>query len=113
LQSEFNSAAPPAISGGLSPDTPMVIKAADGAEFRFTALTLEDYQGGNKIDVVAHIKVESVSDSIAARKLNVAAASALLAMHPELRKAFQGVWVFSDAPNQSPYATELPMGEIK
>ena len=113
LQTEFTGAAPSALSGGLGPDTPMVVKAADGTEFRFTALTVEDYQGGDKIDVVAHIRVDSTSDNVAARKLNVLAASTLVATHPELRKAFHGVWVFSDAPGQNPYATELAMSEIK
>jgi len=107
------AAVPSAISGGLSADTPLVVKAADGTEFRFTALTVEDYQGGDKIDVVAHIKVDSVADNAAARKGNVVAISALVAAHPELRKAFHGVWVFADAPGQSPYATELAMTEIK
>ncbi len=113
LQAEFGTAVPSAISGGLGPDTPLVVKATDGTEFRVTSLTVEDYQGGDKIDVVAHIKVESVADSAAARKLNVAAAATLLATHPELRKAFHGVWVFSDAPGQSPYATEVAMADIK
>jgi hypothetical protein len=113
LQAELNAAVPSAVSGGLSPDSPLVIKSPDGAEFRFTTLTVEDFQGGDKIDVAAHIKVDSVTDNAAARKLNVAAISALLAAHPELRKAFHGVWVFADAPGQSPYATELAMNEIK
>jgi len=113
LQAELAAAVPSAISGGLSADTPLVVKAADGTEFRFTALTVEDYQGGDKIDVVAHIKVDSVADNAAARKGNVVAISALVAAHPELRKAFHGVWVFADAPGQSPYATELAMTEIK
>lgn len=113
LQTELSADVPPAISGGLGPDTPLVVKAADGAEFRFTALTVEDFQGGDKIDVAAHIKVDTVSDNAAARKVNVAAISALVAAHPELRKAFHGVWVFADAPGQSPYATELAMTEIK
>ena len=113
LQTEFSGAVPSAISGGIGPDTPLVIKATDGTEFRFTALTIEDYRGGDKIDVVAHIKVESVSDNAATRKLNVAAAGALVATHPELRKVFHGVLVFADAPGQSPYATELGMSEIK
>ena len=113
LSTELGSAIPPAISGGLSSDSPLVVKAADGTEFRFTALTVEDYQGGDKIDVAAHIKVDSVADNAAARKVNVAAIAALVAAHPELRKAFHGVWVFSDAPGQSPYATELAMTEIK
>jgi hypothetical protein len=113
LQTELGAAVPSAISGGIGADTPLVVKSADGAEFRFTALTIQDYQGGDRIDVVAHIKVDSVSDNAAARKLNAAAINALVAAHPELRKAFHGVWVFADAPGQSPYATELAMDEIK
>jgi hypothetical protein len=37
---------------------------------------------------------------------------ALLAEHPELRQAFHGLWVYANAPNQRPYAIELPMGDI-
>jgi len=113
LQNELAATVPPAISGGLSADTPLVVKAADGTEFRFTALAVEDFQGGDKIDVVAHIKVDALGDNAAARQRNVAAITALVANHPELRKAFHGVWVFADAPNQNPYATELAMNEIK
>ena len=113
LQAELGAAVPPAISGGIGADSPLVVKAADGTEFRFTALTVEDYRGGDKIDVAAHIKVDSVADNAATRKLNVAAISALVAAHPELRKAFHGVWVFADAPGQAPYATALAMNEIK
>ena len=36
----------------------------------------------------------------------------LLAAYPELRKAFQGVWVFAETSGQNPYATEEAMGEI-
>jgi hypothetical protein len=113
LQNELTSSVPSAVSGGLSPDTPLVVKAADGTEFRFTALSVQDYQGGDKIDVVAHIKVDALGDNAAARKLSVAAISALVAAHPELRRAFHGVWVFADAPGQSPFTTELAMNEIK
>ena len=114
LQAELSSALPPAVSGGLSADAPLVVKGGDGSEFRFTALTVEDAPGtADKVDIAAHIKVDSLGDGAAARQHNVAAMSALLAAHPELRKSFHGVWVFSDAPNQSPYGTELAMSEIK
>lgn len=113
LQTELGAAIPPAISSGIGPDSPLVVKGADGSEFRFTALSVEDYRGGDKIDVLAHIKVDSVADNVAARKLNTAAIAALVAAHPEFRKAFHGVWVFADAPGQAPLATELAMNEIK
>jgi hypothetical protein len=118
LQTELTSALPPAISGGIGPDAPMVLKAADGQEFRFTALSVQDApappaSNSAPLDVLAHIKVDSIGDATAARQRNIAAASALLAAHPELRKSFHGVWVFADAPGQSSYSTELAMPEIK
>ena len=61
----------------------------------------------------ARIKVDAIGDAVAARKRNVDAMTALLAAHPELRKEFHGVWIFADAPGQSPYGTELAMAEIK
>lgn len=112
LQTELASAAPPAVASGLSADAPLVVKGADGAEYRFTALTPEDFLGKDKVDIAAHLKVEALGDAAAARKRNVDAATALVAAHPELRKAFHGVWVFSEAAGGSPYATELAMSEI-
>jgi hypothetical protein len=113
LQTEATAAAPPAVSGGLSADAPLVVKGADGAEFRFTALTVQDFPGADKVDVAAHIKVAELGDGTAARKRNIDAMTALVAAHPELRKAFHGVWVFADAPGESPYGTEMAMTEIK
>ena len=114
LQAELISALPSAISSGISADAPLVVKGSDGSEFRFTALSVEDAPGvADKIDIAAHIKVDSLGDGAVPRQRNVAAMTALLAAHPELRKNFHGVWVFSDAPNLSPYGTELAMSEIK
>jgi hypothetical protein len=118
LQTELTSALPPAISSGLNSDTPLVVKAADGQEFRFTALSVQDAPvqaaaSSAQLDVLAHIRVESIGDSTAARQRNIAAASALLAAHPELRKSFHGVWVFADAAGQNSYSTELAMPDIK
>ena len=110
LHDELAGAAPPAVAGGLSADTPLVVKGKDGTEYRFTGLGVEDAL--SQVDVAAHMKVESLGDAAAARKRNIDAAAALLAAHPELRKTFHGVWVFADAPGQSPYGTELAMAEI-
>jgi hypothetical protein len=110
LRDELAGAVPPAVSGGLSADQPLVVKGRDGTEFRFTAVTVEDVL--SQVDVAAHIKVDALGDAAAARKRNVDAAAALVAAHPELRKAFHGVWVFAEAPGASPYATEMAMAEI-
>ena len=113
LQAETTGATPPAITGGIGPDAPLVVKAADGTEFRFTALAVDDSLHADKVDVAAHIKVETVGTATAARQRNADAMKALLAAHPEWRKAFHGMWVFADAPGESAFATESAMAEIK
>ncbi len=110
LQTELQAAAPPPVSNGISADAPLVVKAQDGAEFRITSLGVDDSLG---LDVAAHIKVDAVGDPTAARNRNLAAAEALVDLHPELRKSFHGVWIFSDAPGKDPYGTEVAMSELK
>lgn len=112
LKNEQAAAAPPALSEGISPNAPLVVKGADGTEYRFVGLGVDDSLGAAKIDVVAHLKVDQLGDAAAAKKRNADAASALLAAYPELRKAFHGVWIFTEATGQNPYATEEAMGEI-
>jgi hypothetical protein len=109
LQTELQTTAPAAVANGLSVDAPLVLKAADGAEFRFTGIGVDASLG---LDVAAHLKVETLDDATAARKRNIDAMVALLAAHPELRSAFHGVWVFAEAPGKAPYATELSMADI-
>ena len=112
LGDELTAATPPALSAGLSVETPLVLKGIDGAEFRVTALAVETL-GPDRLDVSEHIKADALGDGAAARKRNADAAAALLAAHPELRKAFHGVLVSTDVPNQAPFATELAMSEIR
>jgi hypothetical protein len=113
LETEAKGAAPPALSEGVTIDAPLVIKGADGQEYHFTGLGVDDSLGQSSLDVAAHLHVDSLADQAAARKRNNDAASALLAAYPEMRKAFHGVWIYSEAPNQNPFATEQPMAEIK
>ncbi|MDE3104538.1 MAG: hypothetical protein KGK08_05120 [Acidobacteriota bacterium] len=112
LQAEQVAVAPPAITDGVTPETPLVVKAADGSEFHFTSLAVDDSLGKEKIDVLVHLKTDSVADRAAAQKRNVAAIRALVAAYPELKQAFHGVWVFADAAGQSPYPTELAMTDL-
>jgi multidrug efflux pump subunit AcrA (membrane-fusion protein) len=110
LQAELQTAVPPAIANGLSVDAPLVLKVADGTEYRLTSLGVDPSLG---LDVAAHLKVDSVDDTVAARTRNVGAMVALIAAHPELKQAFHGIWVFADAPGKAPYATELAMADVK
>jgi hypothetical protein len=113
LQAEQVSAAPPALSAGISNETPLVVKGKDGAEFRFTALGPDDSLEKGKLELVAHLRVEQNGDPVADRKRNVAAMTALLDAHPELRHDFHGIWIFAEVPGQSAAVpTELAMEEI-
>lgn len=62
LRREAESAAPPALSTGISADTPLVIKAKNGSEFRFTDLTTDDSLSAEKVDIVAHLAPDPVAE---------------------------------------------------
>jgi len=113
LRTEASGAAPSVLSEGISADSPLVGKAADGTEYRFTVLGVDDSLGQASVDVAAHYKADSISDPVLARKRNDAAAAALVAAYPELRKPFHGVWVFAESTGKPPFATEAPMEAIK
>jgi hypothetical protein len=112
LHNEQTASTPPTISSGVSADAPLVVKGADGAEYHFTGLGVDDSLAKEKIDVTARLKVDQIGDPAAARKRNVDAMSALVSAYPDLRKNFHGVWIFAEVPGQNPYATELAMNEI-
>ena len=113
LAAEIATDTPPALAGGLSPDSPYVVKASDGSEFRVTSLSVDDSLGPDKLDISAHIKADAMGDPNTARKRNLDAATALIAAHPELRKYFHGVLIATDVPNSTPFATEVAMAEIR
>ena len=112
LRNEQTAATPPAASEGVTAQAPLVVKGANGAEYHFTGLSVDDSLAKEKVDVVARLKVEQIGDPVAARKRNTDAMSALVGAYPELRKGFHGVWVFAEAPGQNPFATELAMNDI-
>ncbi|CAN5501686.1 hypothetical protein BH10ACI4_BH10ACI4_39140 [soil metagenome] len=113
LQTERTAAAPPTLSEGVTAEAPLVVKGADGVEYRFTGLSVDDSLAKEKIDVVAHLKVDAIGDAAIAKKRNSDAMSALVGAYPELRKSFHGVWIFTDAAGQNPFVTESSMSEIK
>jgi hypothetical protein len=117
LHTETLAAAPPALSEGISPDTPLVVKAADGTEYHFTSLAVDDSLGQSALDIAVHLRADPIPDpdpdSKAARKRNTAAALALLAAYPELRKPFHGIRMYTESTGQPPFATEQAMADIK
>jgi hypothetical protein len=112
LKAEASAAAPPALSEGVSAEAPLVVKGPDGAEYHFTALGVDNSLAKDKIDIMAHLKVDQIGDPAAARKRNLDAMVALLTAYPEMRKPFHGVWIVADVPGQNPFATEQAMSEI-
>jgi hypothetical protein len=112
LKTEESAAAPPALSEGVSAEAPLVVKGLDGVEYHFTGLGVDDSLAKDKIDVMAHLKVDQLGDAATARKRNSDAMVALLAAYPEMRKPFHGVWIVSEVPGQNPFATEQAMSEI-
>jgi hypothetical protein len=125
LRKEATDSAPPALSAGIGPDMPLVVKAQNGAEFRFTSFTNDDSLGGDKLYVVVHLAAEPAPDAppaggkaapkavtVSPAERNNGAMAALLAAYPELRASFGGVWVFAEVPGKSPFVTEQSMAEI-
>jgi hypothetical protein len=89
--------------------TPLTV-TADGAAYKITSLRTDDALGG--LDVVAHYNSTS-SDPVAGRAHTIAVMHGLLALHPELRESFHGLWVFADAgPGGQAFALEQPMSEL-
>jgi len=105
LIQEQSSATPP----GLPGPQPMQLSVA-GAEVAVTNLHTDSSFGG--LDLVVSYKAADVSDPVAARKQTIAVMKALLALHPELKDGFHGLWVFANAAGQPPFALELPIPEI-
>ncbi len=112
LRAEETAAAPPTLSDGVSAESPLVVKGPDGAEYHFIGLGVDDSLSKSKIDVTAHLKVDQMGDLAAAKKRNSDAMVALVTAYPEMRKAFEGVWIFAETPGQNPFITEERMSEI-
>jgi hypothetical protein len=112
LRNEQTAVTPPALSNGIGESTPLVVRGADGTEYHFVGLGVDDSLAKEKIDVIARLKVDQLGDAATAKKRNTDAMSALVGAYPELRKNFHGVWMVAQAPGQNPYAIELAMNEI-
>ena len=118
LRSEASTAAPPALSDGIGPDAPLVVKGTNGAEFHFTSLSAEDAvttaqpAAQPALDIAVHFTADPLADQAAARQRNLAAAAALLTAYPELRKPFHGIAVHADQKGQPTFSSEFAMAEI-
>jgi hypothetical protein len=105
LIQELRAATP----GGLPGAQPMTVNV-DGSPVSITNLRTDSALGG--FDLVVRYETADVSNLAAARTKSVALMKALLALHPDWKEAFHGMWVFAVAPNQQPFSLELSMPEI-
>jgi hypothetical protein len=86
-----------------------------GGTFTVTAIDTTTELGGLDLDV--HYSPDATQASQLqnppmAREQVSAIMAALLELHPELSKAFHGIWVHADQGNASLFALELPMNQI-
>jgi len=110
LQQEADQIRPQDLPG----TAPMTFNA-DGELFAVTAVDTTTALGALDLDV--HYKPDAtqaaqLQDPTGARKQVTAVMSGLLRMHPELPKAFHGIWVHADQGTASLFALELPMDQI-
>jgi hypothetical protein len=112
LRSEQRTDAPPELANGLAPDVPLLVKAADGAEFRFTSVDATASDDGARLELMLHMKADWLDDAAAAQARNQAAAKAFVDAHPEVRPAFDTVVVFAESPGHNPATTEQKMAAM-
>jgi len=80
----------------------------------FDIVSLHTGELSNQLDLVVTYNASPNQDPVTARAQVTAVMRALLQQHPELLTAFHGLWVYAATPgNQSPFALELPMDQIK
>lgn len=106
LLQEQAAATPPGLPGA----EPMMVNVG-GTQVAVTNLHTDSSLGG--LDLVVNYNATDVSDPVAARKGTVALMKALLALHPELKDGFHGLWVFAHAPNQPAFGLELTISDIQ
>jgi hypothetical protein len=99
-----------ATPAGLPGPQPMTLNV-QGSTITITGLHTDSALGG--FDLVVNYEAPDVSNPVAARTKTVALMKALLALHPEWKEGFHGLWAFAHAPNQQqPFSLELSMPEI-
>jgi len=116
MRAEQTAAAPPELINGIGPEMPLVIKAATKAgavaEYHFTSIGAEGSEDGRELKLVVHLSVPYLADPVAGKARNLAAISALLDAHKDLRQDFDSVWIFGDSAGYGPLLTEVPLSAI-
>ena len=105
LQKEMQTVRPAEVPG----QKPLTLKAGSQS-FEISSMRTDSSLGG--LDLVINYNTKDVSDPVATHAQIVELMKAILAQYPQLRQGFHGLWVYAHAPDQSPYAIELPMNQI-
>jgi hypothetical protein len=96
---------------GLPGSDPMHLNAGGQT---LSVTNLHTGELSDELELVVEYQATPNQDPVAARAQVTAVMRALLALHPELRSAFHGLWVYANtANNQHPFALELPMDQIQ
>lgn len=98
----------------LPADKPMTVNSTDGA---FQVVRVDTSVDLGPLDFTIHYtptdtQAAQLRDPVAARKQVIDLMTAMLSLHPELRRAFHGLWVYADSANATVFALELPMDQI-
>lgn len=98
----------------LPAEQPVTVEI-NGSPFEITRVDTSAELG--PLDFVIHYnpspaQAAQLRDPVAARQQVVTLMTGMLAMHPGLREAFHGLWVYADAGNATAFALELPMNQI-
>jgi hypothetical protein len=100
--------------GNLPGTSPLALDAK-GSVFQVTVIDTTAVFGA--LDLEVHYAPDATQaaqlhDPPAARKQVTEMMTALLALHPELRNAFHGIWAHADRDSASLFLLELPMDQI-
>jgi hypothetical protein len=106
LRSEQHAGAPPELINDIVPDHPLIVKASDGTDYRFSSIAAAGSEDGKQLNLVLHLVADYIADPSAAKARSDAAARALIDAHKELRQNFSNVWIFVDSPGHEPLVTE-------
>lgn len=97
------------------PGTKPITLTVNGSPFQMTTIDTTTALGGLDLDVhyiPDAAQLAQLHDPTTARKQVLDVMTALLAIHPDLRQAFRGIWVHADQGDASIFALDLPMNEI-
>ena len=97
------------------PSMKSMMLPAVGSSFEVTGMETTDELGG--LDLVVYYnpnitQAGQLHDPVTARKQVIDLMQAMLAVHPEFRSAFHGIWVRANQNGSSVFALELPMDQI-